>query len=137
MPRVIVTLCVTLIIRQRVYHAKCAGLLRVPKGAFICPAHEPPSQPSINIADRLPINATIKPKIATVGISTHAASAVNGTPTSGPHVGQQALSSALGVNAETVENVSAAHWERCDVLGVTFAQLIKSGMPVVSVEGCS
>jgi hypothetical protein len=24
---------------QRVYHTKCAGLLRVPKGAFTCPLH--------------------------------------------------------------------------------------------------
>ena len=82
------------------YHAKCAGLLRVPKGAFICPAHEPPAQPSIN-------------------------------------VGQQLLSRALGVDVETIKKVSAAYWDLCKLLSVTFSQLIKDGMPVVSVEGCS
>ena len=122
------------------YHAKCAGLLRVPKGAFISPAHEPPAQPSINIADRLPINATINPKISTVGKSSNPvreASAVNGTPTSVPHVGQQLLSSALGVDVETIKKVSASYWDLCKLLSVTFSQLIESGMPVVSVEGCS
>ena len=121
------------------YHAKCAGLLRVPKGAFICPAHAPPAQPSINIADRLPNNATINPKISTVGKSSNPvreASAVNGTPTSVPHVGQQLLSSALGVDVETIKKVSAAYWDLCKLLSVTFSQLIESGMPVVSVEGC-
>ena len=65
------------------------------------------------------------------------ASGMSGTTASAAHVEKQLLCNSLGVNADTVENVSALLWELCKFLCLKFAQLIKDGMPVVSVEGCS
>jgi len=65
------------------------------------------------------------------------ASGMNGTTASATHVGKQLLCNALGVTADSIEDVSAVLWELCKLLCLTFAQLIKSGMPVVSIEGCA
>jgi hypothetical protein len=89
---------------QRVYHAKCAGLNRVPKDAFICPDHAP-ALLSASHASRFE-TASIADVDKCDDTRTSSSSLKNKSQLSDVDV--QALCKALGVDTANVNIVSAA-----------------------------
>ena len=103
---------------QRVYHTKCAGLLRVPKSAFICAAHSSEKAPNVKFESTNPSSST-NPQIPT-NTSSVVANEVPGKEFSSPGVSNVAgvigdadlnlLSDSLGVSIGHVSDVSAFSW---------------------------
>ena len=119
------------------YHAKCASLSRVPKDAFICPAHE--SAPLLSTsgqAEKSPNKVSGK---ASLSESKSDCSNIIACATDAQ---VQLLSKAMGVDADHITNVSWRSILRFsfvlylnDIHRFTRTQLIKDGMPVGSVSG--
>jgi hypothetical protein len=98
---------------QRVYHIKCAGLLRVPKSAFVCAAHASENAPNLKVTSTNPSSSTNAPtntsSIVTNEVSGKAFSSPGVSNVAGVFgdVGLKILSDSLGVDAGHVSDVSA------------------------------